>query len=69
MKGKEITITIGGRKPEEMSEVEAPVAEMLNEAEMADEDMYDKMAPTGEYSLHPAKSIAHNVKYFMLFPD
>ncbi len=50
MKGKEITITIGGRKPEEMSEVEAPVAEMLNEAEMADEEMYDKMAPTGEFT-------------------
>jgi hypothetical protein len=50
MKGKEITITIGGRKPEEMSEAEAPVAEMLNEAELADEEMYDKMSPTGEFT-------------------
>lgn len=50
MKGKEITITIGGRKPEDMSEMEAPVAGMLNEAEMADEEMFDKMAPTGQFT-------------------
>lgn len=44
---KEIKITIGGR---DRMGPEAPVNEMLDDLEEKDEALYDKMAPTGDFS-------------------
>ena len=44
---KEIKITIGGR---DRMGPEAPVNEMLDDLEETDEALYDKMAPTGDFS-------------------
>lgn len=44
---KEIKITIGGR---DRMGPEAPVNEMLDDLEEGDEALYDKMAPTGDFS-------------------